>query len=149
MPQPPHFPHARPIAAAWLKGALCPLEDLFDASVGEELNPVYKSGTLAVMFLALASLSGVVLIFFYRLSDPYGSVLGLQSSPWLGRWMRAFHRYASDATVIATLLHLLRMAAEGKAWGPRALAWRGCGGPRRCSRTQVARSGTRGGGRCR
>jgi ferredoxin/coenzyme F420-reducing hydrogenase delta subunit len=99
------------------------MERLFDRLLGEQLNPLYRSGTLAVMFLLLACASGLYLIFFYRLGDPYASVQRLQADPWVGRWMRAWHRYLSDAAMLATGVHALRMLAEGKAWGPRALAW--------------------------
>lgn len=112
-----------PRASAWLGAALRPLEGLFDRLLGQELNPVYRSGTLAVLFLTLACASGLYLIFFYRLSAPYESIAALQADPWVGRWMRAWHRYLSAAAAMATALHALRMLAEGKTWGPRALAW--------------------------
>jgi coenzyme F420-reducing hydrogenase delta subunit/Pyruvate/2-oxoacid:ferredoxin oxidoreductase delta subunit len=37
--------------------------------------------------------------------------------------VRGVHRYASDAAVVFVLLHLWRMFAQGRSWGPRALAW--------------------------
>lgn len=112
-----------PRLAAWVAAALRPFERGFDRLMGEQLNPVYRSGTLAVLFLLLACVSGLYLIFFYRLGDPYGSVQRLQADPYLGRWMRAWHRYLSDAAMLATGVHVLRMLAEGKTWGPRVLAW--------------------------
>ena len=42
---------------------------------------------------------------------------------WVGRWIRTLHRYASDAIIVATAFHLLRMFAQNRTWGPRALAW--------------------------
>lgn len=112
-----------PAAAAWLARALAPVERLFDILWGSQANPLYRSGTLAVLFLLLATVSGVFLIFFYRLGEPYASIQRLQADPWFGRWMRSWHRYLSDAAALATAYHLLRMAADGKAWGARALAW--------------------------
>ena len=38
----------------------------------------------------------------------------LTAQPWLGRWLRGLHRYASDAAVIAVVLHALRMFAQGR-----------------------------------
>ena len=50
-------------------------------------------------------------------------MLRIQRDVLLGRWMRALHRYASDAAVVAVALHVLRLVVQGKTWGPRALAW--------------------------
>jgi ferredoxin/coenzyme F420-reducing hydrogenase delta subunit len=47
----------------------------------------------------------------------------IQQDVLLGRWMRALHRYASDAAVIAVVLHVVRLFVQGKTWGPRTLAW--------------------------
>lgn len=112
-----------PGLSAWVGAFLAPLERFFDAFYGSGLNPLYRSGTLAFLFLVLASASGIFLLFFYRISDPFGSVARLQAQPYFGRWLRSWHRYLSDGAVIATAFHLLRMVAEGKTWGPRALAW--------------------------
>jgi ferredoxin/coenzyme F420-reducing hydrogenase delta subunit len=112
-----------PGPAAWLGAGLAPLERFFDVLFGSRLNPLYRSGTLAFFFLTMATGTGIFLLLYYRLGDPYGSVQRLQSQLWFGRWMRAWHRYLADAAAVATLFHLLRMAAEGKTWGPRALAW--------------------------
>jgi NAD-dependent dihydropyrimidine dehydrogenase PreA subunit len=33
------------------------------------------------------------------------------------------HRYASDAAVVAALVHAVRIVVQRRAWGPRVLAW--------------------------
>lgn len=96
---------------------------LFNKIYTSEFNPIYRSGTIAVALLSLATLTGVVLVFFYSLSSPYESVQAMESQVWLGRWMRSVHRYSSDAAVIAVVFHLLRMFAQKKSWGKRTLAW--------------------------
>lgn len=98
------------------------LDRVLDKAYGSRLNPLYRSGTLAVSLLMVVIATGLYLLFFYRLSAPYESMQRIDAQ-WLGAWMRSLHRYASDAAVVATLLHMIRMAVEGKAWGPRALAW--------------------------
>jgi ferredoxin len=90
---------------------------------GVAWNPVHQSGALAVAMLVVLVATGLYLLLFYRVGSPAASVAGLASDPWLGRWMRSLHRYATDLFIVAALLHLLRMFAQSRSWGPRALAW--------------------------
>ena len=94
-----------------------------DRLYGAAWNPLYQTGTLVVALLLALLLSGVWLLLFYRLGTPWASVQAIAESPWLAGWVRAFHRYASDAAVVATLVHALRLFLQRRAWGPRALAW--------------------------
>jgi ferredoxin len=90
---------------------------------GWRYNPLYQSGTIVVvMFLALIG-TGLWLLLFYRVGDPWGSVSRLTANPWIGNWVRGLHRYASAGAIVATVLHALRMVAQHRFWGPRALAW--------------------------
>lgn len=90
---------------------------------GWRYNPLYHSGTLVIALFLLLLITGIYLLFVYRLGAPYQSVAALTAQPWLGRWMRGVHRYGSDAAVVAVLVHALRMFAQGRSWGPRTLAW--------------------------
>ncbi len=90
---------------------------------GWRWNPLYQSGTVAIAMLLALIASGVYLVLFYRLGSPAASVARLAADPWLGGWIRSFHRYASDVFVLAAVLHLLRMLAQARSWGPRTLAW--------------------------
>jgi ferredoxin/coenzyme F420-reducing hydrogenase delta subunit len=67
--------------------------------------------------------TGLWLLLFYRVGAPWESVARLTADPWTGRWVRGLHRYASDLAVVATVVHAFRMFAQGRSWGPRALAW--------------------------
>jgi len=90
---------------------------------GWRFNPLYQSGTIVVaMFLVLIA-TGLWLLLFYRVGEPWGSVARLTANPWIGNWVRGLHRYASAAAIVATVLHALRMVAQHRFWGPRALAW--------------------------
>ena len=109
--------------ARWLARGLDAVDRVFDRTYSSAFNPLYRSGTLAVLFLTIALVTGVYLLFVYEIGRPYDSVLGIQRDVMLGRWIRALHRYASDAAVVAVALHVLRLVAQGKTWGPRALAW--------------------------
>lgn len=90
---------------------------------GWRFNPLYHSGALVVVLFLVLLVTGIYLLFVYRLGAPYASVAALTAQPWLGRWIRGLHRYASDAAVVAALVHALRMVAQGRSWGPRTLAW--------------------------
>jgi ferredoxin len=95
----------------------------FNRLYGWRGNPLYQSGTIAVVLLLVLIVTGLWLIFFYRVGAPYESVARIDADVWIGRWARALHRYASDAAVVAILVHAFRMFAQGRSWGPRALAW--------------------------
>jgi len=86
-------------------------------------NPFHQSGTVAVAMLLVLIGTGLYLLLYYRLGAPAASVARLAADPWLGAWIRTLHRYASDLFVIAAALHALRMFAQHRGWGPRALAW--------------------------
>ncbi len=102
---------------------LNPFNALFDWLYHSEYNPFYRSGTLAIGLLFVLLGTGFYLLLFYSVSQPYESVTNLQEQAWLGRWIRALHRYATDATLIAVVFHVLQLLAQGKTWGPRTLAW--------------------------
>jgi coenzyme F420-reducing hydrogenase delta subunit/Pyruvate/2-oxoacid:ferredoxin oxidoreductase delta subunit len=90
---------------------------------GWRYNPLHQSGAIAFALLILLILTGIYLLVFYRVSAPWASVQRLVADPILGRWMRSLHRFASDAMVVAALVHALRMFSHARSWGPRALAW--------------------------
>lgn len=98
-------------------------DDAFDRLYGSRWNPAHQSGSLVVALMLLVIVTGIYLLLFYRISEPYESMQRIQGQAWGGRWLRALHRYASDLAVVFTALHVLRMMAEGRTWGPRVLAW--------------------------
>jgi ferredoxin len=94
----------------------------FQRIYGSQLNPTFQSGVLAVFFLGVALVTGLILVFFYKVGDPYGSLASLQANPFL-YWLRSLHRYSSDAAVLAVLVHILKMGYQARAFGPRVRAW--------------------------
>lgn len=108
--------HAGRRGLAWLDAWL-------NRVYGWRYNPLYQSGTVVVALLVVLFVTGVYLIFFYRVADPYESIVRLQRQMWLGRWIRAVHRYAADAALFFAAVHALRLLLQGRSWGPRALAW--------------------------
>jgi ferredoxin len=94
-----------------------------NALYGWELNPLYHSGVLAASLFAVVVITGIYLLVFYRIGAPYASVVRITDDIVLGGFMRSLHRYASDAAVLAAVVHMFRMYAQRRSWGPRALAW--------------------------
>ncbi|HEX5818022.1 MAG TPA: hydrogenase iron-sulfur subunit [Gemmatimonadales bacterium] len=86
-------------------------------------NPLYQSGTIAVAMLLVLIASGLWLLLLYRVGAPWASVARLTEQRWTGNWVRGLHRYASDAALVATAVHALRLLLQRRRWGPRTLAW--------------------------
>ena len=99
------------------------IDALFDRLYGWRFNPLYQSGTVAVLLLLVLLATGLYLLLFYRIESPYTSVARLQDQVWTGRWIRTLHRYASDAAMVAVGVHAVRMFLRRRTWGARALAW--------------------------
>jgi ferredoxin len=117
------YDYWRPIGTGWLAHLIEGIDRIFDRTYSSKYNPLHRTGTLAALCLTVALVTGVYLIFVYEVGRPYESMTGIQGDPYLGRWIRALHRYVSDAAVVAMLIHALRLLVQGKTWGPRALAW--------------------------
>ena len=107
--------------AAWRP--LSAVDGVLNRLYGWRYNPLYQSGALAVVLLGVVSVTGLYLFLFYRIGAPYESVERITAQAWTGRWIRGLHRYASDAALVAVGVHAIRMFAQGRSWGPRALAW--------------------------
>lgn len=90
---------------------------------GWRFNPLYQTGTVAVLLFVVLAVTGVYLFLFYRIMDPYGSVERITEQWWGGQWIRSMHRYASAGLVVAVILHAVRMLLQDRHWGSRALAW--------------------------
>jgi ferredoxin len=99
------------------------VDEGFNRIYGSRWNPLYRSGAIAVALLLVLLATGVYLLLFYRVGSPYASVERIQEQVWLGRWMRSLHRFAADAAVVAIAVHALRMFAQARSWGPRAMSW--------------------------
>ena len=115
-----------PLTATLQAGARRPLARLdawMNRLYGWKYNPLYHSGAIAAALFLVLLVTGIYLLIFYRIGAPWDSVARMTADPWLGRWIRGLHRYASDAVVVAVAIHAFRLFAQGRTWGPRALAW--------------------------
>lgn len=79
----------------------------------------------AVGFLLFWFLAASGLYLYARLdtsaAGAYASISELEW--WLGGWLRSVHRYAADAFVVVTVLHLARELWLGRFRGWRAFTW--------------------------
>lgn len=117
------YDYWRPGGGRWPERLLGQVDSIFDRVYGSRYNPLHRTGTLACLFLTVTLVTGVYLLLVYQIARPYESVAAIQADVLLGRWIRALHRYVSDAALVAVVLHALRMVIQGKTWGPRILAW--------------------------
>ncbi|MDT8340536.1 MAG: cytochrome b N-terminal domain-containing protein, partial [Longimicrobiales bacterium] len=99
------------------------LDRAADALYSWRHNPLYSSGTVAVAAFVVLLVTGLYLLLFYRIGAPWDSVARITGQAWTGRWIRSLHRYASALAMVAVAVHAFRMYAQGRTWGPRALAW--------------------------
>ena len=87
-------------------------------------NPLYHTGTITIFLLVVILLTGIYLTMFYPFgfTFSYNAVSSIEGN-FVGRIIRAMHRYASDAAVIFALLHGWRTFFQDRFRGPRWLAW--------------------------
>lgn len=102
---------------------LARLDHLGNRLYGEKRNPLYRSGALTVGLILFLILTGLYLLLFYRIGSPYASVERITGQAWTGRWIRTAHRLAADAAVVTATVHALRMFAQRRSWGRRAMPW--------------------------
>ncbi|MCF8199745.1 MAG: hydrogenase iron-sulfur subunit [Sulfuritalea sp.] len=102
------------------------IEIAFDAFFGGTDNPLRHLGALGLYFLWILVATG---LYLYTVLDTsvegvYTSIGYLSQEQWyLGGILRSLHRYASDAFVLAMMLHLVREWAYGHYHGFRLFSW--------------------------
>lgn len=89
-----------------------------------QFNPLYHTGTITVFLLIVILVTGVYLTMFYQFGFQvsYEAVAKIEAN-FVGRIVRAIHRYASGTAVITTLLHGWRTLFQDRFRGARWLAW--------------------------
>ncbi|MBK9749658.1 MAG: cytochrome b N-terminal domain-containing protein [Chloroflexi bacterium] len=82
-------------------------------------------GGLALLLVALLSLTGVMLMFVYTPSPEfaYQDMLNLQTEVWFGQLIRNLHHWSGNLLVIVAFLHLLRVFFTGGFKTPREFNW--------------------------
>ncbi|MDP2808859.1 MAG: hydrogenase iron-sulfur subunit [Rhodocyclaceae bacterium] len=102
------------------------IEETFDAPFGGADNPLRHLGALGFYFLWIVTVSGLYLytVLDTSIEGVYTSIGYLSKEQWyLGGILRSLHRYASDAFILMTMLHLVREWAYGRYYGFRLYSW--------------------------
>ena len=101
------------------------LDRLIARWVSNPLNPMLHTGAIAVTTLFIATVTGIVLLIWYKPSVhlAYESLEAMSQSPFGAGLMRSLHRYSSDAAVLFGIIHALRVFFERRFDGARWLAW--------------------------
>jgi len=101
------------------------LDRLIGQCVPESLNPMLHTGAIAVVMLFVATISGIVLLIWYKPSVhlAYESLESISQSPFGAGLIRSLHRYSSDAAVFFGVIHAMRVFFERRFDGARWLAW--------------------------
>lgn len=109
-----------------VRRAFLAIEAWFTFAFGSEWNPVYNLGRLAFFFFWIVFISGLYLFVFFdtSLSGAYVSVEYITNEQWYAAGvMRSLHRYASDAAIVAIVLHMFREFVLGRYKGFRWFSW--------------------------
>lgn len=118
----------KPMARRFLNGlerVSLALEAPVNRIVGAaQFNPLYHTGTITVFLLIVILVTGIYLTMFYQFGFQvsYEAVSQIEAN-FVGRIVRAVHRYASGTAVITTLLHGWRTLFQDRFRGARWLAW--------------------------
>jgi coenzyme F420-reducing hydrogenase delta subunit/NAD-dependent dihydropyrimidine dehydrogenase PreA subunit len=101
------------------------LDRLLARCVSSSLNPMLHTGAIAVTSLFIATVTGIVLLIWYKPSVhfAYESLHAMAQSPYGSGLVRSLHRYSSDAAVLFGLIHAFRVFFERRFDGARWLAW--------------------------
>ncbi len=106
-----------------LSRAVTLADAMFNRFFSSAWNPLYQTGTIAILAFLVTLVTGLYLFLFYQVDAPYASVLRIQNEIPLGAWARAVHTYGADLSIVAILVHALKIFLAGRAWGPRTIAW--------------------------
>ena len=102
------------------------LEEIFNRVFSPRFNPLYYLGAISFFFLWLVLVSGIYLLFYYRINvdEAYKSLEYITNEQWyLGGIMRSIHRYSSDGLMLAMLLHLVKEFLNDRYHNWRWVAW--------------------------
>jgi len=95
------------------------------ARASMDFNYSFWLGTASAALLAILTITGVMLMFFYVPSTEraYGSIKDLEYAVSFGRLLRNQHRWAAEGMVAVVFIHLARVFFTGAYRGPRAINW--------------------------
>lgn len=115
---------AEPLLAATDR-ALQSTERVVTKGLPASLNPLAYTGALAGYTFIIACVSGILLLFWYSASvhTAYSSVQAMDEQWWGAGLVRSLHRYSSDACVLFSVIHAIKVFVARKFTGARWIAW--------------------------
>lgn len=101
------------------------IEAAIAGSIPERLNPLARTGAIALALLLVATATGILLLPFYAASpgDAHASVAAMMTAPFTLGLLRSLHRYSSDGAVFFGVIHCVRLLLARRLGGPRAIPW--------------------------
>jgi len=108
------------------QGVIQRAEALFDAAFSPAWNPLRQLGTVSFFLFWIVAVTGIYVFIFFEtsVSGAYSSIEYMTHDQWyLAGVMRSLHRYASDAMVVTTVVHLVREFIFDRYRGVRWFAW--------------------------
>jgi quinol-cytochrome oxidoreductase complex cytochrome b subunit/coenzyme F420-reducing hydrogenase delta subunit/Pyruvate/2-oxoacid:ferredoxin oxidoreductase delta subunit len=109
----------------WLEKGFLRFDRLIGRVLPEPLNPFLHTGAIAVVTLLVATVTGIILLLWYRPSVhlAHQSVQAMSDAPFTAGLIRSLHRYSSDACMFFALVHALRYFLARRFVGTQWLAW--------------------------
>jgi quinol-cytochrome oxidoreductase complex cytochrome b subunit len=92
---------------------------------GLKVTYTYCMGGISFFLFLLLTLSGVLLMFYYRpaVQLAYSDMKDLETVVNLGMLLRNMHRWAAHGMVITVFLHMIRVFSTGSYRPPREFNW--------------------------
>ncbi len=111
-------------ALAWAERLFVRADAWLERALPRDYNPLAQLGAAANAALLLATVSGVLMLFWYSPSvhQAWNSLAELEPRS-AGGVLRSVHRYASDLAMLFILGHAVRAFVARKFPGTRWLAW--------------------------
>jgi quinol-cytochrome oxidoreductase complex cytochrome b subunit len=100
-------------------------EKVLGFGLPREWNPMANTGALCGFTFIIATVTGVLLLFWYSPSvhTAYESIAAMERQPWGSGMIRTLHRYSSDACVLFAVLHAVKVFLARRFTGARWMAW--------------------------
>jgi cytochrome b6 len=83
----------------------------------------YALGGLAILFLVLQFISGILLMVYYQPSAPWASVQRIVNEVPFGAFIRSIHHWSANLFILTLFLHLFSTLFMKAYRAPRELTW--------------------------
>src|SRR5579859_4390229 len=90
-----------------------------------KLTYTFGLGGLSALLVATLVITGVLLLFVYTPTpgEAYNSIQALDTTIWMGQFVRNLHHWSANLLLITVVLHLLRVFYTAAFHEPRRVNW--------------------------